>query len=435
VDKDKADFINDRTYSGAYASVKYVNSIDESTDIDFTIYFSSTNRFETEIEGDLRFDFIDNNEIWGMNSFLSHNFSFGNTLLAGIDIQSEFLPESYFTFGTYMKEQEGFWDYIGGPPAHGDTATYVQDRERYENYSGQDIAIYIQDSQSFLAKTVEVTLGARFTKKKNFEDILNYRAGVVANFSENIFAKALFGTAFRAPSLLEFTRNDPALGVPENEDMKTYEVQLGAHGGSYYATVTGFYNIYSNYIKRIWDETLKGTENFYNTDDYEMMGLEVESRYSPVKGVQLFANFSWLDAKNSDDTEKVPLLANFTWSAGASFFTNIGIGRFSGHSYIYGYGQREDLPEWEAPDAEVVETAEKREGLGLTDSFMILNAGASYRFTEGSLNGLEAAVTGKNLFDTKYYNQTIFDRSAGKTPWFDVPYDRRSVMLSLIYNW
>ena len=103
-------------------------------------------------------------------------------------------------------------------------------------------------SQLGLLETLALIAGVRFDHQNVYGDNFNYSAGLVQQLPEHLYAKALYGTSFRAPSSNQLYSNfiaaNGAIGNPslEPERARTFELALG---GQAYKVISfelsGFY--------------------------------------------------------------------------------------------------------------------------------------------------------------------------------------------------
>jgi len=90
-------------------------------------------------------------------------------------------------------------------------------------------------SELGLLETLALIAGVRFDHQNVYGDNFNYSAGVVQQLPEHLYAKALFGTSFRAPSSNQLYSNfiaaNGAIGNPslQPERARTFELALGGH--------------------------------------------------------------------------------------------------------------------------------------------------------------------------------------------------------------
>ncbi len=86
----------------------------------------------------------------------------------------------------------------------------------------EKVNFYIQDQHSFFEDKLQITLGARYDHHNIYGDITILRGGIYFKPIKSLSIKALYGEAFREPTMYEFTEG-PNLKPAE---MKTGELSL-----------------------------------------------------------------------------------------------------------------------------------------------------------------------------------------------------------------
>ena len=125
----------------------------------------------------------------------------GNYLIFGIGYDrlnvatsiSNFLPGFTGSYATYF--------------AHGNPAPWARDETPF--YKQYKTGVYIQDQQYFFDRSVQITLGSRYDVHNIYGGVFNPRIGLVYTpkfLKQNTF-KLLYGTAFREPSVFEYSTN------------------------------------------------------------------------------------------------------------------------------------------------------------------------------------------------------------------------------------
>jgi outer membrane receptor for ferrienterochelin and colicins len=153
-----------------------------------------------------------------------------------INAQFDFAPESV---PNYLIAGFGYYSVnIGEPAFTGLSSTdstlgnpivgryYYPPKGYFSNlrpYLDQNkVNFYIQDQHSFFDDKLQITLGARYDHHNIYGDITNLRGGIYFQPIKSLSIKALYGEAFREPTMYEFTEG-PDLNPAE---MKTGELSL-----------------------------------------------------------------------------------------------------------------------------------------------------------------------------------------------------------------
>ena len=161
--------------------------------------------------------------------------------------------------------------------------------------------VYIQDVYS-VANDWQLTAGVRYDKYSDFGETINPRLALVWSTTNDLTTKFLYGEAFRAPAFAE-TRainNPSALGNPnlKPETLKSYEMVFDYTVNYELDFVfNAFYYQWQDIIQFVSDES-GGTATAQNAGRQAGYGLELESKWKPIEGVTLLANFSWQKSKN-----------------------------------------------------------------------------------------------------------------------------------------
>ena len=271
-----------------------------------------------------------------------------------------------------------------------------------ERISQHSFAIYVQDYFRFNDNKTSLTTGVRYDWLDEFDAEYSYRVGLVHQFSNLWFGKLLHGTAFRAPSLLEFTRLDAGESPPQPEQIKTTEIQLGYQKESdLLVTLTGFYNNYSDYIERDNSNSMiGGNENFRNTGDRVMYGWELEATTVPAHGLELYSNLAYLRTKDRELDTELPFLAEFTYSAGFRYKSRFKIGSIVTNVYMNGTDARSNFG---APIS--VQPSAGARPSSFSDGYAILNTGIKYQADKEE--GIVLGFNIYNLTDKEYYDRTL----------------------------
>ncbi len=216
------------------------------------------------------------------------------------------------------------------------------------HFQGIHASMFLQ-VQYNLARLVEFTLGGRFDYDQQYGFVPTPRAAVIFTPGHGLFAKLLYGNAFKAPSFFDlyYARPNETYGNPalQPESVHTFEIQLGWLKRRLISfSINGFYSKFSNLISyeiRKPDQPLAGLDKLSEeeqkrrfpksirpngTKEYEQKannasldtyGGEFELRYFPFRGFSLRAGFGYFfgdDGKQSSPDALDPLLFAAHWS-------------------------------------------------------------------------------------------------------------------------
>jgi len=437
-----SDFHNQRTDKGPdrderrehdtiRLNADYEHRFNQKSGMNINAYYTHTKRLEKYRKFDIleneklgnlseSYDFIDALEVSGIHTTFDHELSKNNQLIWGMEVQRERIPESY-----YRDNSANIKD------------TFIQDSQ-YLDLENIDYGLFLQDSHTFNNQATTFTMGVRYDILDIFDNQLSYRLGLVHSFNREIFGKLLYGTAYRSPSSLEYVRAPIDSPLPDAETVKTLEAQIGRQAKNARYTLTAFRNEYKDFIARqnsFQDQTIYNldTEVFGNIDDQTIYGLEFESRFKISRHWQSFFNASWLKANSDAADQEIPLLANWTLSAGLDWRKRVGIGEWLFHNHIVAYGDRKDWP------SDVWEEGQQQRYVGrldnFTDGFVVWNLGVHYLLKSGKAKGLDLGLTIKNVTDELYYTQSSVVPSSTRPAYWDAQYDSRHIQLSIAYHW
>jgi outer membrane cobalamin receptor len=148
-------------------------------------------------------------------------------------------------------------------------------------YLDQDkVYVYIQDQHSFLQDRLQLTLGGRYDHHNIYGDITNLRSGLYYQLTEGWAIKALYGEAFREPTMFEFTEN-PDL-VPAR--IRTRELSLSFNPVHHH--ISGQLVYFENDASRIIEEAPTIEDILVNGGSKSVKGVEalIKWRYASLRG-------------------------------------------------------------------------------------------------------------------------------------------------------
>lgn len=149
-------------------------------------------------------------------------------------------------------------------------------------------------------------------------DAVAPRAGLVYEPVPGVYAKYLYGRAFRPPSFRELYSDDPNVVVgrptlfPETIDF--HEVSVGLARPKVQAQVTAFLGLANDLLV---SRNAGTTIEFGNLGASRTEGVEAEVRFSPAEGVRLFANATGQRVRLVDIDEDSPSVSTVKGNLGA----------------------------------------------------------------------------------------------------------------------
>lgn len=172
---------------------------------------------------------------------------------------------------------------MSGGHAHTDGSLSTMDRKDITEYSP-----YITLAQRLWDDHVVLTGGVRMAVSDMFNTRWIPQAGIVLHPSVGWTVRASAARGYRNPSFRElylYRMANPAL---QPESMTNYEVTVGKQFGHWLnVDVTAYYSKGADMIQVV-DMKNVNTGRFINK------GVELQARSHPVKGLQLWATYSWL---------------------------------------------------------------------------------------------------------------------------------------------
>lgn len=406
-------------------SLAYEHRFDEMWKVDFNAYYTSTERQEFEnsyqdlngVRGDLThsWTFIDRTELYGGKLAVNITPSEFNDVLVGMEYKRERLAESIF------------YDNMTG-----EKLTFVED-PAYQKLALNSYSFFIQARQDLWSKATQFTAGLRFDKLDLFSDQFSYRFGLTHAFDENFYIKLLYGTAYRAPNFVEFTRAPTGSALPDVETMETAEIQFGYQSDKLRADLTFYYNQYNDYLfrKNSFHENSRNLNSgvFGNIDDIDILGMDFESRFKFNENLSGFLNVAWTNARSESQEQLMPLLANWTVAAGLDWQQDLWGGTLHFNNHIIGYAARKDWGAniWNAGQQQRYDNRSDE----FNDGYIIWNTGLHYERSLGDKLGLRLSLTVHNLLDTEYYTQSLTPPRSDRIANFDTQYQGRHGRLSV----
>lgn len=240
-------------------------------------------------------------------------------------------------------------------------------------------------------KNLTLTMGGRYDDYDDVGSSTNPRFGIVYAPTEKLWFKALYGKAFRAPSLMEMKYMDESL-TPE--DITVFEGLAGYHfTKNISASITGFF------VKA--EDIIQIVTAYKNIGKIETRGAEAELKASFGKNRYAFLNFTWQDVQDTaNETIAETELRQDDFNPGSvpEFLGNIGLNygfteKISGCISLNWTGERERSGKkiWNG------EKLVREDNRDPVEDRWLLNA--SLRFKNLFTKGMELQISGYNLLD------------------------------------
>lgn len=287
------------------------------------------------------------------------------------------------------------------------TSPYVSPYKRNLSYA------YLQDEWNF-ARDWTLTAGLRYDSYSDFGDTTNPRAALVWNASQDLTAKFMYGTAFRAPSVNEFASiNNPVARGNANlqpEKIKTLEAGLSWQARrDIQVNLSVFRHELTDIIGLVTDPVASTGKTYQNMGKQKGGGGELEAAWDATSSLRLSGHYAY--QKNIDETTK--------HDAG-----------YAPHHHIYARADWRFIPGWQL-NGQVNYVADRNRTFGDNRPQIpdYTTADLTLR-TERPKQGWDFAASVRNLFDADVREPSF----AGSGITYDLPMARRNFWLQARYS-
>jgi len=150
------------------------------------------------------------------------------------------------------------------------------------------------------------------------------RVGAIFTLPVGLHAKALYGEAFRAPSINELSLQHPQLrGNPDLDPEKTanFDLSIGYHAGRGQVTASYFRNRQTGLI---YQNRLPDPPRYDNGAEARIQGFEVEGKLYVTKQLYLSGSVLYHDTTSPTRSEGLTPIAAFSTKTGVSYQWNGG---------------------------------------------------------------------------------------------------------------
>ncbi|MCP4138178.1 MAG: TonB-dependent receptor [bacterium] len=311
----------------------------------------------------------------------------------------------------------GYTAYLGGLVDTSDTYPFHKDTNRHNIAAYEQVTIDFKDLFSLQTgvNSLALTGGVRADWYNDFGVSINPRAGLVYGPIEELYFKALFGMAFRAPSFNElYVYNNPAQeGNPnlDPETITTIEALVGLSPmKNLKATITGFYIQAKDLIQ---EDKTAAVPKLQNMGNVNSLGVEGEVKVVLEKNKYAFCNVSYQkvtdvshDTITHQTTSNTYTQVDFDPGGRPLIIINGGVNyefiEFINTNVSINYsGERSRSKRGYYTQTDVTGTLnyDTRDKIA---SSVTLNAGLAFRigFLVPALKGLEASFYAYNILDT-----------------------------------
>ena len=239
---------------------------------------------------------------------------------------------------------------------------------------------------------LSLLLGFRVDNYQNFGGssitAFNPRVALAYLPTKNLILKALYSTAIRPPSLYEIEGSNflPQLYGNLNltfEKLSAFEISAKYRNGGFEITANPYYEIFKDRINYITSELDVTAKVASNTGELQILGIEVNTRYSWNKLNYVFLNASRFRSENQVTGERSPYIPEVYLNGGVNF----GWDKLNANLTAIYRGERK-------VEANMPINADRA-----TDSHFITNLALTYLFKDG----VEVYVLTENLMDGKNF--------------------------------
>lgn len=236
------------------------------------------------------------------------------------------------------------------------------------------------NGEYFFSESFRAVGGIRLSENNTVSQNVSYRTGLIYGGGKGLTVKALWGTAYRAPSFIQLFNNAaPILSGSTDldpEEMRGLDLQVLYAEESYRGSVTFYMNDNKNTIQR--ESSPRGPQ-YVNGASSEVNGVELELAYTPLESLKLFANGTIITQNDEEDSEEDLLIMENWVNVGATF----------SHERISSTLVARFLDTW-----------------GDADSYQVANFTMRYSYDEPidflRAQGINLFFTVNNIFDEEY---------------------------------
>ncbi|MBN1302614.1 MAG: TonB-dependent receptor [Melioribacteraceae bacterium] len=163
--------------------------------------------------------------------------------------------------------------------------------------------------------------GVQLNKIENIDMNLVPRIGFIWSPASRFNVKALYGQAFRAPSLNETSIDFPAIQGTKDlkaEEISTFDLSVSYQGEQTQLSANYFYSTLSNMIYQDFSNGAYAVYMNFNTAS-TITGFELEGKYYVNRNLYLSGSTLYQSAEDENGNDDITPIANFGLKAGISY--------------------------------------------------------------------------------------------------------------------
>ncbi|MBT7825156.1 MAG: TonB-dependent receptor [Bacteroidetes bacterium] len=195
------------------------------------------------------------------------------------------------------------------------SSTYPDGNESYlPMHFSQNYSLFVQDQMKIFEKYT-ITGGLRYDYSSEFGYVLVPRAAFVGNPFKNFYFKALYGKAFKAPTVFELFDEWRGNADLKPQYISTYELELSYR-------ITEKINVRLNTFTSQVNDLIVVAPNpdpfavpigangekatyYQNQGEFNISGLSLMTDYQPLKDMLISANYSFTIGENFDEIDNI----------------------------------------------------------------------------------------------------------------------------------
>ncbi|HDQ44322.1 MAG TPA: TonB-dependent receptor [bacterium] len=173
-----------------------------------------------------------------------------------------------------------------------------------------------------LLRSVNVITGVQANKVEDIDLDIVPRLGMIWNPVARINFKALYSSAFRAPSINELSINFPEMRGNPNltpEKVTTLDLGMNYQGEQIQAGVNFFHTQQKDVIFQNRDLSVVPAPMYWNGVEVDFMGVELEGKYYVNRNLFLTGSMLYQTNEDKGGIENVTPIANFGAKGGVSY--------------------------------------------------------------------------------------------------------------------
>ncbi|MDY6951149.1 MAG: TonB-dependent receptor [Thermodesulfobacteriota bacterium] len=243
---------------------------------------------------------------------------------AGKDVDTD----DYLFEATTRLQPKEKWNLIAGGTVYYQTGVNTllnpqpgQDPDQIPSYSNVWYSSYLQ-ADYLLTNTLKCIVGVQANKVENQNWDFVPRLGAIAQFTDKLGAKLLYGEAYRSPYAVETDLDAPGalIGNPdlEAEQIRTFDAQIFYHSEKCQLALTGFHSQLNDLITKVPYADPSYRTTFANKGRLTAYGAELEGKYRLSSKLYILGSISYQKNEDDDDVEDATHMPNWAVKTGMS---------------------------------------------------------------------------------------------------------------------